>query len=214
MSGILLRMTDKTTWNQIPPDAVIQKTANALRENGMTPIIVENKEEAKKKLLSLLPEGSEVMDMTSVTLTTLGITDTLHHSDKYKSIKNVLSKMDRAIDHLEMQKLGAGPEYALGSVHAITEDGKVVIASNTGSQLPAYAYGASHVLWVVGAQKITADLDSAMKRVYDYVLPLESDRAHKAYGVPGSFVSKLLIINKEIAPGRITVILVKENLGF
>ncbi len=207
-------MLSTTTWNQIPSDTIIQKTADALQENGMTPIIVENKEEAKEKLLSLLPEGAEVMDMTSVTLTTLGITDELHHSGKYKSIKNVLSKMDRATDHLEMQKLGAGPEYALGSVHAVTEDGKVIIASNTGSQLPAYAYGASHVVWVVGAQKITADLDSALKRVYDYVLPLESDRAHKAYGVPGSFVSKLLIINKEITPGRITVIFVKENLGF
>lgn len=207
-------MIHQHAWDQVPTDAVIQETAASLKANGITPVIVNSVAEAKETLLSLLPEGSEVMDMTSVSLTTLGITDTLHHSGKYKSIKNVLSKMDRATDHLDMQKLGAGPEYALGSVHAVTQDGKVVVASNTGSQLPSYAYGASHVLWVVGAQKITKNLDEALQRVYDYVLPLESDRARKAYGAAGSNVSKLLIINNEINADRITMIIVKEPLGF
>ncbi|MBI4080419.1 MAG: LUD domain-containing protein [Candidatus Levybacteria bacterium] len=207
-------MIHQQAWGKVPTDAVIQKTADALKTHGITPVVVNSIAEAKEKLLSLLPEGSEVMDMTSVSLTTLGITDTLHHSGKYTSIKNVLSKMDRATDHLDMQKLGAGPEYALGSVHAVTQDGKVVVASNTGSQLPAYAYGASHVVWVVGAQKITKNLDAAMKRIYEYVLPLESDRARKAYGAAGSNVSKLLIINNEINADRITMIIVKEPLGF
>ena len=95
----------------------------------------------------------------------------------------------------------------------VTEDGKVLIASNSGSQLPGYAYGSSHVIWVVGTQKIVNNIDDGMKRIDQYVLPLESERAHKAYGVPGSFVSKLLIFNRE-NPGRITMILVKQPLGF
>jgi len=112
-----------------------------------------------------------------------------------------------------MQKLGAAPEYAVGSVHAVTEDGKVIIASNTGSQLPAYAYGSAHVIWVVGTQKIVANLEQGLKRIYEYVLPLESERLKKVYGVESN-VSKLLIINKEIAPNRLTLILVKQKLGF
>ncbi len=99
-------------------------------------------------------------------------------------------------------------------MHAVTEDGKVLIASNSGSQLPAYAYGSGHVIWVVGAQKIVKNLDEGIKRIYEHSLPLESERARKAYGVPGSAVNKLLIINKEIIPGRITMILTKEKLGF
>jgi len=121
--------------------------------------------------------------------------------------------MDRKTQGLEMQKLGAAPEWAVGSVHAVTEDGKVIIASASGSQLPSYAYGSSHVVWVVGSQKIVKDLDEGMKRVREYVLPLESERAMKAYGQPSS-INKLLILNKEANPGRITMVIVKEKLGF
>ncbi len=102
----------------------------------------------------------------------------------------------------------------VGSVHAVTENGQVVVASNTGSQLPAYAYGSQNVIWVVGTQKIVSDLDAAFNRINEYVLPLEADRARKAYGVEGSNVSKLLILNKEINPNRIKLIFVNENLGF
>ena len=121
--------------------------------------------------------------------------------------------MDQKIQGAEMKKLGAAPEWAIGSVHAVTEDGKVVVASATGSQLPAYAYGSLHVLWIVGAQKIVKDMNEATKRVYEYVLPLESERAMKAYGM-GSNVNKELIFNKEVTPGRITMIIVKEKIGF
>lgn len=201
-------------FDQLADTATVEKTIAALRQNGIDVVFVQSGEEAKEKALSLIPKGADVMDMTSVTLTVLGITDVLHHSGEYNSIKNVLSKMDRETDHMEMQKIGAAHEYAIGSVHAVTEDGHVLIASNTGSQLPGYAYGASHVIWIVGAQKIVSTTDEGLQRIYEYVLPLEADRARKAYGAPGSNVSKLLIINKEITPGRITLIFVNEKLGF
>ena len=122
--------------------------------------------------------------------------------------------MDRNTQGLEMQRLGAAPEFVIGSVHAVTQDGKVMIASNSGSQLPAHAYGSSNVIWVVGIQKIVKNIDEGFKRIYEHSLPLESERARKAYNMPGSFVSKILIINKEIKPGRITIIFVPEILGF
>jgi len=201
-------------YNIIPSDEIIQKTIASLKSNGIGAMVVENGEAAKTKALELIPAQSEVMDMTSVTLETIGIAKEINESGKYNSVRNQLNSMDRKTQNSEMQKLGAAPVYAIGSVHAVTQEGQVVIASNTGSQLPAYAYGAAKVIWVVGAQKIVEDLDAAFKRIYEYVLPLESERARKAYGVEGSNVSKLLIVSKEIAPNRITIIFVKEVLGF
>ena len=95
----------------------------------------------------------------------------------------------------------------------MTEDGKILVASKTGSQMAAYVYGASHVIFVAGAQKIVKDLDEGIRRIYEHSLPLEEKRAMKAYDV-GSEVNKMLIINKEIQKGRIKMILVNEVLGF
>ncbi len=200
-------------WSILASSESIEKAVEALIVNGINALVVENGQEAKKKVLELLPQDAEVMNMSSVTIDTLGLPKDINESGKYDSVKNKLSKMDRKTQGMEMQKLGAAPEYAVGSVHAVTEDGKVIIASNTGSQLSANAYAASHVIWVVGTQKIVKNVDQGIKRIYEYVLPLESERMQKAYGV-GSFVSKLLIINKEIRPNRLTLILVKEKLGF
>ena len=201
-------------YTTIPTDEIIQKTIASLKNNGIDAMVVDNGGEARAKALELIPEQSEVMNMTSVTLETIGIPKEINESGKYNSVRNQLNSMDRNTQNSEMQKLGAAPMYAIGSVHAITQEGQVVIASNTGSQLPSYAYGAAKVIWVVGAQKIVQNLDAAFKRIYEYVLPLESERARKAYGVEGSNVSKLLIVNKEIASGRIVIIFVKEVLGF
>jgi len=192
----------------------INKTIEALKENGVNAFVVDSGHEAKKKVLEMIPEGSEVMNMTSVTLDSIGLSKEINESGKFDSVKNKLSNMDRKTQNLEMQKIGAAPEWAVGSVHAVTEDGKIVIGSNSGSQLPGYAYGSPNVIWIVGTQKIVKDLDEGIKRVYDYVLPRESERARIAYGVDGSNVSKLLIINRENRPGRITLIFVKEALGF
>jgi hypothetical protein len=203
-----------TQWNSVPTDAVIERTVAALRTHNIEAIVVENGEEAKKKALELMPKHAEVMDMTSVTLASLGIAKHIQESGHYDSVKKKLADMDRKTHGKEMQKHGAAPEWAIGSVHAVTEDGDVIIASNTGSQLPAYAYGSSHVLWIVGAQKIVKNVDEGMKRIYEHTLPLESERARKAYGVEGSFVSKVLIFHREPQPGRITMIIVKEAIGF
>ena len=200
-------------WTQIPDEKTLEKTVNALKANGIEAVVVSNAKEAREKALGLLPKGAEVMTMTSITLETTGIADAINSSDKYISVRNQISAMNRDTQSLAMQKLGAAPEWAIGSVHAVTESGEVIIASASGSQLPAYAYGSAHVVWVVGAQKIVKDKKSGLKRIYEYVLQLESKRVQKAYGMPSSSVNKLLIFNKE-RESRITMILVKENLGF
>lgn len=201
-------------WDQLADRETITKTIESLRVNGINANLVETGEEAKKEVFALIPEGAEIMNMTSRTLDALGISKKIVESGKYNSVQKKLMSMDRATQGLEMRKLGAAPEWTIGSVHAVTENGHVLIASNTGSQLPAYAYGSAHVIWVVGTQKIVKDTDEGIKRIYEYVLPLESERMRKLYGIPGSNVSKILIISKEINKGRITVILVNEKLGF
>jgi hypothetical protein len=191
----------------------INKAKDVLLKNGITVFVVENGEEAKEKVLQMIPAGSEVMNMSSVTVDSIGLVKEINESGKYNSVRKKFASMDKATQGLEMQKIGAAPEWAVGSVHAVTEDGKIIVASATGSQMPAYVYGSSHVVWVVGAQKIVKDLDEGMKRVYKYVFPLENERSMKAYG-QGSGVNKLLIFNKEINPSRLTMIIVKEKLGF
>ena len=201
-------------WSQLASKESIDRAIEALKANGIDAKYVANAEEAKKEVFELIPEGAEVMTMSSVTIDTLGISKEVQESGEYNSVKNKLNSMDRQTQGAEMLKIGAAPEWSVGSLHAVTEEGNVLIASNTGSQLPAYASGAAHVIWVVGTQKIVKNNDEALKRIYEYVLPLESERAKKAYGMERSNVSKLLIINKEIKPGRITVIFVGEKLGF
>ena len=201
-------------FNQLAEKKAIEQTMASLKSNGINAFLYDSEEEAKNKILELVPSGSEVMEMTSVTLDSLGIGQLLRDSKKYVLIKDKLNALDRAKDHRKIQQIGAAPQITIGSVHAVTQDGKVFIASATGSQLPAYVYGADKVIWVVGTQKIVKDADEAMKRIYEYTLPLESERAKKAYGVEGSFVSKLLMIHKEFTLDRITLIFVNKNLGF
>jgi len=200
-------------FGQLADDAAIQRAIAALQTSGVEAVVVQSQEEAKRKFFEMLPAGAEVMNNSSVTLDTIGIAKEIVDSGRYDAVRNKLNKMDRATHNSQMQKLGAGPDWAVGSAHAVTEDGKVMIASNTGSQLSAYAGGASNVIWVVGAQKIVKDFEEGLKRIYEYSLPLERERAKKAYGIDSN-VSKILVINKEVKPGRLSMIIVKEKLGF
>ncbi len=201
-------------WNKLASRERIENTMKRLEENGVKAYFVENRKEAKEKVFEIIPKNSEVMTMTSVTLDALEILNEVNESGRYVSVRKKLNSMNRENQGREMQQLGAAPEWAIGSVHAVTEDGKIMIASNTGSQLPAYAYGADNIIFVVGAQKIVKDIDEGMKRIYEHSLILESERARKAYGVEGSSVNKILLINREFKKDRIYLILVNEVLGY
>lgn len=200
-------------WAKILDRETIEKTIKSLKENGINVLFVNTKEEAKDKILNLIPKGAEVFTMSSITLEELGIHKEISESGNYDSVRDKLNSMDRQTQLSEMRKLGAAPDYAIGSCHAVTEDGKIMVASNSGSQLPAYAYGAKKLIFAVGAQKIVKNIDDGFKRIYEHSLPLENERAKKVYGV-GSSVNKILIINKEIQSERITLIIINEVLGF
>jgi hypothetical protein len=202
-------------YSTIASDEAVQQTQTALAANGMKVTVVPNKAAAAAAVLDLIPKGAEIMAVTSKTLEALGLVNTINESGDYDAVMPKLQAMyGDPSKKGQQRKLGAAPDYVIGSVHAVTQNGEVLIASNTGSQLPAYAYGAGTVIWVVGAQKIVRDLAEATKRLTEYVFPLEDARAKVAYGGHGSHISKTLTIHREIHPGRIIVIIVKEPLGY
>lgn len=200
-------------FSRLADQASIDRAVAALTKNSITVYVVENGAAARAKALEFLPKGAEVMTMSSMTLEEIGLAKEVDESGRFKSVRERLKTMDDKQQAHEKRTLGAAPDWVVGSAHAVTEDGHVFIASNTGSQLGAYAFGASHVIWVVGTQKIVKDDAEAFQRLYQYTLPLEKERIRKLYNRE-SDVSKLLIVNLEKTPGRLTVILVKEKLGF
>ncbi len=200
-------------FTALASDAQIERTVKSLEANNIHALVTENGADAVKCLFEILPADAEVFTSSSVTLNTLGITEKINTSGRFNSVRAKLSKMDSKTQNREMQKMGATPDYMIGSVHAVTETGIVIIASKTGSQLAGYVAGAAHVIWVVGTQKIVPTFEAGLKRVEEYSLRLEDARAFKTFGIHSS-INKLLIVNKEFMPGRTTMILVKENLGY
>jgi L-lactate utilization protein LutC len=203
-------------WDAVATKDSVEKTLKALNENCIEAKRAANREEARKMVLSMIPEGAEVFTMTSVTLDTIGVAREINESGRFNSVRKALMGMDPKIQAREQRKLGAAPDVTVGSVHAVTETGTAMIASRTGSQLPAYAYGAGTVIWVVGAQKIVKDVEEGMKRINEYLVGKESERAIKAYGLPAefkTFPSKVLLFNREVQPGRVKVIIVDEAVG-
>jgi len=191
----------------------IRAVADALELNGVTCTVVDSGEEARSAVQSILPVGAEVYNNTSSTLEVIGVAEDVERSGRYQPLRPRLYQMDREMQGREMRQLSASPDWVVGSVHALTEQCSLLIASASGSKLGPVASGAGHVVLIVGAQKIVPDFDTGLRRIYEYCFPLEDHRARQAYGVP-SGVNTVLVINKVVAPGRITAILVHEPLGF
>jgi L-lactate utilization protein LutC len=200
-------------YGTVADDGRVERATAALEANGIGVLRATDKADAKRIVLDLIPEGSQVHHGASKSLEATGIIEAIEQSGRYDPVRPRIWSMDRATQGDEIRRLTASPEVMLGSVHAVTETGSLVAASMGGSQLGPYVSGAGRVILVVGTQKIVADLDEALRRVYDYAFPLEDARAQAEYGIH-SGVNKVLIINREITPGRITVVFVDEVLGF
>jgi hypothetical protein len=200
-------------FTELASDERIAAAAAALERNGIQPLLAATGADARVLVDSLLVDGAEVYNNTSQTLEAIGVADDIERSGRYQPLRLRLYRMDREMQRREMRTLAASPDYVVGSVHALTEDGSLLIASASGSQLGPLVSGAGRVILVVGAQKIVSDVATGLRRIYEYCYPLEDARARRAYGVP-SGVNNILIINKVLAAGRVTAIIVKERLGF
>jgi L-lactate utilization protein LutC len=195
------------------PAESLERAAAALTAHGFTVEILDDVAAARTRIKDLISEGASVFTGASETLRLSGIDADINASGRYQAVKPRVLAMDRATRAADIRRLLASPDVAVGSVHAVTETGSIVIASGSGSQLPGYAGGAARAIWIVGAQKVVPDLSTALRRVEAHCLPLESARAQAVYGYP-SAINRLLILNAEPYPGRGTVLLLREAIGF
>jgi LUD domain len=199
-------------FTTLPDDETLAATVVALEEHGFGIDVVDGLEAARDAVIARIPKGSSVMTNPSVTLKETGIADAIDNGGPYDSVRNKLNELDYATQLAEMKGIAGTPDYTLGSVHAITGDGTLVIASASGSQLASYAWGAANVIFVVGAQKLVPTPEAARERIYEHSLKLEDARAFAAYG-QNSVVGKILEIHQEF-PGRIHVVLIRQVVGF
>ncbi|WP_225839757.1 LUD domain-containing protein [Streptomyces sp. NK08204] len=195
------------------PAERLERVATALKEKNFAVEILDDAAAARSRVKDLIPEGATVFTGASETLRLSGIDGDLNTSGRYDSVKARSSSMDRATQLTEIWKLLACPDVIVGSVAAVTETGSLVVASASGSQLAGYAGAAQRVIWVVGAQKVVPDLSTALRRIEDHCVPLEDERCMQAYGVP-SALNRMLVLNAEPHPGRGTVLLLREAIGF
>jgi LUD domain len=203
----------RAEFGHLAPRGQLESVSEALERNGVTSFVVDSGPEAKRTVLSMLPIGAEVYNNTSRTLEVIGLAEEIERSGGFQSLRLRLYQMDHEMQRREMRQLSAAPDVVVGSAHAVTREGSILVASASGSQLGPVVSGAGSVILVVGGQKIVADLSAGLRRIDEFCFPLEDQRAWQAYGVP-SGVNNVLIINRVVAPGRITVVLVNETLGF
>jgi LUD domain len=205
---------DSTNRFTTPPDAdTLAETVAALTQRGFATDVVDDLDAAREAVLARIPHGSSVMTYPSVTLEQTGIAAAIDDAGgPYASVRVKSAGLDPATQLKQVKARMLLPDFALGSVHAVTRDGRLVIASALGSQLAAYSWGAANVIFVVGAQKLVPDLDTAHERIHRHCLALESERTLEVYG-QSSRVGKILEIHQE-DPGRIHVILIRQAVGF
>jgi acyl-CoA hydrolase len=190
----------------------LASAAETLRDRGIEVEIVADGQAARDLVDQLIPDGAVVYNTTSRTLDSTGIAADIVGSERFTATRSITDALDHATQGEDFRRHVSNMDIVVGSVHAITEDGHAVVASASGSQLAAYAFGATRVIWVVGAQKVVADLDEAFDRIENHSYPLEDARAREVYGF-ASYIGKQLVVSRE-RPGRITVILVEEPLGY
>lgn len=202
-------------YEKIASDELISKVAEALKARNITPIIVDTKEEALEQIKKLIPAGASVMNGSSTTLKEIGFVDYLKEgAHGWNNVHEEVLKEKDPIKQAHLRKESILADYFLGSVHAITEAGQLLDASASGSQIAPYAFSSDNVIWVAGANKIVPDREAGFKRIEDYVFPLENKHM-QSVGYPGSTIGRVLVFEREIMPNRhLTLILVKEKLGF
>ncbi|HEY2240634.1 MAG TPA: LUD domain-containing protein [Streptosporangiaceae bacterium] len=212
MTTVNAPISSTERWTTVPDEETIAATVVALEEHGFSVEVVDDLAAARAATLARIPHGSSVMTNTSVTLDETGIAAEINEGGPYESVRTAMFALDFETQAQEMKAIAGQPDYSLGSVHAVTRDGSLLIASASGSQLASYAWGATNVIFVVGAQKLVPDLATARERLYQHTLKLEDARAQAAYG-QHSFVGKILEIHQEL-PGRVHIVLVRESVGY
>lgn len=197
----------------VADETAIQRTVASLKARNVEALVVENGDAAREKLLELVPDGAELYKGTSETLDTIGYSEYVRQTDRYRYLNGIIAAEADPAQQRELRRMASVAEYYVGSVHAVAETGEVVVASGSGSQLGAYAYGAKHVIWVVGTQKICPSFDNAIARVRGFALAMH-DKWLEDHGRSASPLGKLLVYENEQIPDRVQMVLIKQNVGW
>lgn len=200
-------------WGTPAGEDAISTTVESLKKNSIDAYVAEKREDAVRMVLSWIPPGSEVWENASITLGELGLSKALVESGRYKLLRESVMKISDPKLRLSARRSTATAKFAVGSAHAVVRDGTIAFASMTGSQIPYFAYTSENAIILVGSQKIVNSFEEAVQRIREYCVPLEDIRVKKGGGT-GTSLNKMLFIMKEIVPGRLKVIIIKEALGF
>ncbi|MBI5045125.1 MAG: lactate utilization protein [Candidatus Levybacteria bacterium] len=203
-------------YTTLATSQAIDKTIGTLKENHFIPIHVSSRKDALEKIKELIPEGVSVMNGSSETLREIGYLDILKSREhKWNNLHDVVLAESDPKKQAELREQSVLSDFYVGSAHALSETGEIVIASNTGSQLPHLVFTSPNIILVVGSQKIVPTLSEAFKRLEEHVIPLENERMKGVYGV-GTTHAKTLILHKEnpMLGRKIYVVIVDEKLGF
>ncbi len=208
--------TSNMQFNKLADKKTLDKTVKSLNDKGYEATIVKNKEDALIEVKKSIPEGATLMNGASVTSEQIGFVDYLK-TDKHKwnnLHKKIVSETD-PIKKAKLRKHGLLSDYYLGSVHALTQSGEFLVASNTASQLSHIVYSSENLIFIVSTKKIVPNLESAMKRLEKHIVPLEDQHMKEKYGM-GTSLNKIVIFKNEspMNARKIKFILIEEDLGF
>ncbi len=205
---------DMGRWSRMPDDATIDKAIAAVQARNIKVILTDMAEEALRALVDLLPEGAEVMNGYSTTLVEMGFNRVLKENPKgWRDYHAIITAENDTEKRHALRRKSVAADYFLSGVQAITESGEIVGCDKGGSRMGAWPHAAAHLILVSGANKIVPNLDDALRRCREYALPLENQRAQRTYGT-GSYIGKYVILAHEVEEGRITLILIREPLGY
>jgi len=205
-------MSSQPTYSPATAES-ISRTIEALAARNVDAVLVESREAALAKLKELVPEGCEGFVSTSETLDTIGYTEHMDGNDRYINLHDQMLAQPDAASQREFRRTTTTADYFVGSVQAIAETGEIVVASGSGSQIGAFAYGARRVIMVAGTQKICPTLAEAEARTRGYTLEMH-DRWLEGRGGSAAPIGKFMVMEHEPVVGRITMILIPESLGW
>jgi hypothetical protein len=201
----------------------LQKTADALEGNNIECIVVQSRQEALAKALEMIPEGATVGLGGSVTVEQIGLLAKLR-SGKYTLYDQYAPDIDMP-ENMKRRKQGLTAQYFVTGTNAITADGQLVNVDGIGNRVAAQAFGPEKVILVAGKNKIVKDVHEAFDRLQNVAAPINSRRFGSLTpcadtGVcvdcdsPARICNIYTIIRRMMIPGRITLIMVNESLGY
>ncbi|MGA2121391.1 MAG: lactate utilization protein [Methanoregula sp.] len=205
---------DPKKWNILPAPEVVERTIQEIEKRGIKVIVAENGAEALSVIKKIIPPGAEVMNGSSTTLIEIGYEEFIATGQSgWNPVHKKITAENDAGKRAELRRKSVAADYFISGANAVAGTGEIVGCDAGGSRVGAWPFAAGHLILVVGTNKIVPTLHDALDRIHNYAYQLENARATKAYGT-SSVIGKCVILAHEKSEGRVTLILVKEALGY